>query len=345
MKVLFKKLKQGFTLIELLAVIIILGVIIAITVPTIKGVIKNSTKEAFLVDAKNVIKAVDYYLIDEEEPSLLETLKVSSLEDMLKISGSNYLSIDISFDRYLNPFIKLVGKDKWEGLTACGTSNDLEVGSDIDCEVLPFPAILPDGQLCGSVFYDFRDGNKYKTVQIGKQCWFGENLRYTGSGCLNNKWDSEKYNACRIHTKKDCQGTNSNYYCSWSGSEVLYQWGVVEKDNNEQDLCPAGWHVSSKKEWEDLITFLGDNAGDKIKSKLKWNGSNEALFNAFPIGDRIEGSLFNVGTFAYWWTSTTFLDSNVWYYYIYTDNSNINFIADDVLDFGYSVRCVLNSEI
>ncbi|MDD2490335.1 MAG: prepilin-type N-terminal cleavage/methylation domain-containing protein, partial [Bacilli bacterium] len=50
--------KKAFTLVELLAVIVILAIILAIAIPSISGIINNATKEAFLSDAKMVLKAV-----------------------------------------------------------------------------------------------------------------------------------------------------------------------------------------------------------------------------------------------------------------------------------------------
>lgn len=53
-----KKNKKGFTLIELLAVIIILGVLMIIAIPSVTTYIQNSRKSAFIDTAINYIDAV-----------------------------------------------------------------------------------------------------------------------------------------------------------------------------------------------------------------------------------------------------------------------------------------------
>lgn len=53
------KNKKGFTLIELLAVILILGVIALIAIPTVTKVIKESKKGSFETAVKNVVRAVE----------------------------------------------------------------------------------------------------------------------------------------------------------------------------------------------------------------------------------------------------------------------------------------------
>jgi type IV pilus assembly protein PilA len=56
MKKLLKN-ERGLTLVELLAVIVILGIIAAIAVPSIGGVIKNSKEDAIVAEALQIIDA------------------------------------------------------------------------------------------------------------------------------------------------------------------------------------------------------------------------------------------------------------------------------------------------
>ncbi|MCG7345005.1 type II secretion system GspH family protein [Sporosarcina sp. ACRSL] len=87
-KLLQKRLKneKGLTLVELLAVIVILGIIAAIAVPSIGNIIQNSKLNALKADAINVLSAADLYFVEkgsaDDATVTTETLKVEGyLED------------------------------------------------------------------------------------------------------------------------------------------------------------------------------------------------------------------------------------------------------------------------
>jgi prepilin-type N-terminal cleavage/methylation domain-containing protein len=89
-----KMKKNAFTLIELVAVLVVLAIILAITVPSITGAISNATKAAFESDAKLVLKAIDYKKL--EDASFNGTVvNQSNIGEMLGLSNENYSNIKI----------------------------------------------------------------------------------------------------------------------------------------------------------------------------------------------------------------------------------------------------------
>lgn len=68
-KLLQKRLnnEKGLTLVELLAVIVILGIIAAIAIPSIGGVIENSRIKAAKADALNAISAANLYFTENDQ--------------------------------------------------------------------------------------------------------------------------------------------------------------------------------------------------------------------------------------------------------------------------------------
>lgn len=84
-----KRLKneKGLTLVELLAVIVILGIIAAIAVPSIGGVIDNTRIKASKADAINAIEAAKLYFVENSDKDDV-LLSVLESEGYMKDLGS-----------------------------------------------------------------------------------------------------------------------------------------------------------------------------------------------------------------------------------------------------------------
>lgn len=83
------KNEKGLTLVELLAVVIILGIIAAIAVPSIGGIIENSKRDAHIANAQQMVNSAKLVAISE----------LSGKED-----GTYIVTLDFLVDQgYLEP--------------------------------------------------------------------------------------------------------------------------------------------------------------------------------------------------------------------------------------------------
>lgn len=113
------KNKKGFTLVELLAVIVILAIILAIAVPSISDMIKNSKRNAFEADVKLIIKGIDYKILEGKTITVATVESTSDLSDY-GANPADYESFDITA---ITPAIKinLTGKSTGK-FGACSTT-------------------------------------------------------------------------------------------------------------------------------------------------------------------------------------------------------------------------------
>lgn len=89
-----KQLKdeRGLTLVELLVVVVILGIIAAIAVVAIGGIIENSKKDAMVADAKQMVSAAKLYTASNPLGSGATETLVFESSTITGSDGSSYVS-------------------------------------------------------------------------------------------------------------------------------------------------------------------------------------------------------------------------------------------------------------
>ena len=216
------------------------------------------------------------------------------------------------------------------------------------------------------------DGNRYKTVKIGKQLWMAENLKvthYRNGRCIPNitapvKWVNLGDGACCNYDNKEI---NAKIYGK------LYNWYAVQDDDK---IAPEGWHVPSEEDWRQLEKTLGMNQsfidedgrrGTKEGGKMKAKGTiergtglwytpnrgatNKSGFSALPGGCRKWGYLAGnrgylrggeyeqMGHSAIFWSSSE-RDSNQARIRDLDHFTSAIYAVEKIWGNGYSVRCV-----
>ena len=227
-------------------------------------------------------------------------------------------------------------------IIAEGNGFDTVIGADstFTTDVVTEPVIDFNPDITYGSLSD-NDGHVYKTVQLGNMTWMAENLRTTRLNdgtvlpnlCQGPKW------AIMLDPA----------YCRYDNDSIsyglLYNWHAV----NSGKLCPAGWHVSTDDDWNNLISVIGsDTVGYKLKETgtFHWQSpnteaTNETGFTALPGGYRnnVGGTFVNAGRIGYFWSATEYNTVDADYYMLsynfgHLDHSSAAKAA------GFSVRCV-----
>ena len=194
-------------------------------------------------------------------------------------------------------------------LTACGSTRN----SSNDAE----------NSLHDSVGYetmtDSRDGQIYKTINVGDKVWMAENLNY-----------ETEYSVCY---------NNYESFCMKYGR--LYTWKAAN------EACPAGWRLPTETDWVDLLRMASVNvsAEQSLNSRKGWDGNANGLgileFSAFPTGyfKSDEDRFGKMGDKVFFWSATE-INGDSSFAVNLQNNSDVNNLIHKLKNFGFSVRCV-----
>ncbi len=185
------------------------------------------------------------------------------------------------------------------------------------------------------------DGNVYKTVRIGHQVWFAENLRttrYNDGTAIQNVRDFKSWGT----TKTGAYAWYMNNIDNKPTYGALYNWHAA----NTKKLCPKGWHVPEHQEWLALANFLVRDVGKKLKmtgttfwKNNKDDVTNETGFSALPGGIRFaNGEFRNAETSANFWSASEGRPTEGRTFVIMDNSNHMNYVSPK--ETGMSVRCV-----
>ena len=225
------------------------------------------------------------------------------------------------------------------------------------------------------------DGNIYNTIAIGNQCWMKENLRTTHYS--DGTYIAVGSSASTTTAYRYSPNNTSSYVTQGLG--YLYNWKAVRRNSNSsstnpsgvQGICPNGWHVPSRAEYLQLISYVGSQSSyicsnnssyvaKALASTSSWwstsstecspgynrSSNNATGFGAVPAGgyygNSTNSGFSTPGQNAEYWTITQENESNansqVYYFSMFyiskAAGCDVDFDGNVNHIYGRSIRCL-----
>ncbi|MEA1875545.1 MAG: FISUMP domain-containing protein [Bacteroidota bacterium] len=181
---------------------------------------------------------------------------------------------------------------------------------------------------------DHRDEQMYGTVKIGNQWWMSENLNFA-------PWDSNK-----DYVEKFCYRHNPGYCEALGGLYSIYHATRNDFYNDVEGICPTGWHIPSRAEWEQMINYID---GWNSASKLILGGETDFNTIFAGYGKETPGykDSYSLGQITYFWSFKRLrgwpIAQSCWNIALIKDKEKI-YPGYSGYDMLLSVRCVKDDE-
>lgn len=182
-----------------------------------------------------------------------------------------------------------------ENIFQCGGSLEAienSVENSISLKQQTTDKIKVEDEISYGVLVDERDGRAYRTVEVGGQNWMAENLNFGELQIARTDYLGDK----QTYGKKYCLDDDLANCAELGG---LYEWHTtmnidVKCDleecleevsvGNHQGICPEGWHVPKKADWNQLVETIGGAVKIKHLRAIDNWGDNASGMNFEPNG-------------------------------------------------------------
>ncbi len=332
---------HAFTIVELLVVIVVIGILAAITIISYSGISTRAKISSLQSDLTNSSKLLKMFYVDNGTyPSTISTDCIASPTTATNLCLKPSNGTDLTATPYFKPDNNSFGLTATNGsLVYCITENSTPT---IGACVAPNLATTDPANW----------------IQVGTQVWAKYNLnvgtRIAGVSDQTNNGGTnivEKY--CYGDTEAGCTNTDSNGI-PYGG---LYQWTEAMKystTEGAQGICPIGSHIPSDADWKTLelqLGILSGSAAGQLDSSTSWRGTiqgtqlksgGDSGLNMPIAGYRAtSGSFIDFNYNTILWSSSEFGGGDAW-----ARNLNLGFTTVYRLysgkAYGMSVRCLGN---
>lgn len=202
-------------------------------------------------------------------------------------------------------------------------------------------------QLNQGTMTDLRDGHIYKTIGIKTQMWMAENLNYADSinfpSMLGNNACMEDKDSCaRYGRYYSWSATIDSVYWLKQGKTCGYGENLCGLPKKVQGICPEGWHVPNREEWETLYSVVGDSKAMMAKGFDIWNQATDRYgFSAVPFGCYAENcSSGQIPTNIVFWSASEYDSDYAYFWYLYAYHTDLGWFDSNIKSVKSAVRCI-----
>ena len=366
-----KQSNRGFTIIELLIVIVIIGILVAITAVSYNGITKNAKDASLKSELKQISTSLELNKaktgiyptsLSANNPPISDSSSVNITYTQLD-SGNSY---SLTASDKSNPDIGLA---QTPTTSAQPASKPIQTITKANCPTTR------------TMVRDQRDNSTYWIQKLAdNQCWMLTNLAYAGGG--NNTYNdvinqgagtpgtntingpdnsgSATYTLAKYYippganptSEPSAPSTATDGGVATAGRQFgyLYNWCAAMGGQNTAacanatnpipvpatNICPAGWRLPTGQATTGEFTLLNNaiNGGSTTSpTGLQTNG-------LFQRSGYKSSDFYTQGSLMYLWSSSQ--NGSQSSFQLYLDNNNVSSARSDYKYYGFAVRCIAN---